>query len=185
MAYTDEYGNTYNYDGNLIAEGDHSDYVYTAEDGSTYDYDGNLIQEADHSDFVQYDDFGNSYDYNGNIIAYSEGYGPKDEYAEEDDYTDEEEVAAKGGLMSMKNGGAPVHMLAGGLSEDGEPVNEEDNGDGTITQYFDDGSSITYDENNEVVSVTDTDGVEESFDSGGGDSDNSELQTSSLRDPLN
>jgi len=171
VAYTDDYGNTYNYDGDLIAEGDHSDYVFTAEDGSTYDYDGNLIQEADHSDFVQYDDFGNSYDYNGDIIAYSEGYGPKDEYAEEDDYIDEEEVAAKGGLMSMKNGGAPVHMLAGGLSEDGEPVNEEDNGDGTITQYFDDGSSITYDEDNEVVSVTDTDGVEESFDSGGGDSD--------------
>ena len=194
VAYTDDYGNTYNYDGDLIAEGDHSDYVYTAEDGSTYDYDGNLIQEADHSDFVQYDDFGNSYDYNGDIIAYSEGYGPKDEYAEEDDYTDEEEVAAKGGLMSMKNGGAPVHMLAGGNpSEDVEPVSEEDNGDGTITQYFDDGSSITYDEDNEVVSVTDAEGIEESSDSGGGDegveeslnsegsdSDNAQLKTGNL-----
>jgi len=165
VAYTDEYGNTYDANGDLIAEADHSDYVYTADDGSTYDWDGNLISEADHSDFVQYDDAGNSYDWDGNVIAYADGYGAEDEYAADDEYSDEDEYSAddeipedaKGGLVGMRRGGAPVHMQEGGDpdEEDGEPVGEEENEDGTITQYFDDGSSITYDANGEVVDVTD------------------------------
>ena len=168
VAYTDDYGNTYDSNGDLIAEGDHSDYVYTAEDGSTYDYDGNLIAEADHSGFLQYDDEGNAYDYDGNFVSYAEGYTPEDEYTSEDEYGFEDEYSgedeyeeeyeedAKGGLIGMRRGGAPVHMQEGGDpdEEDGEPIGEEENEDGTITQYFDDGSSITYDADGEVTEVT-------------------------------
>ena len=166
VAYTDEYGNTYDANGVLLEEGDHSDYVYTAEDGSTYDWNGNIIEEADHSDFVQYDDAGNSYDYNGDIIAYADGYGAEDEYAADDEYNADDEFSdedlyeeAKGGLIGMRKGGAPVHMQEGGdppEEEDGEPVSEEENEDGTITQYFDDGSSITYNADGDVVDVTES-----------------------------
>jgi hypothetical protein len=174
VAYTDDYGNTYDSNGDLIAEGDHSDYVYTADDGSTYDYDGNLISEADHSDFLQYDDEGNSYDYDGNLVSYADGYNSEDEYAAEDEYGAEDEFSdedlyeedAKGGLIGMRRGGAPVHMQEGGDpdEEDGEPIGEEENEDGTVTQYFDDGSSITYDADGEVVNVTEaTDDVGSTF----------------------
>lgn len=159
VAYTDDYGNTYDSNGDLIAEGDHSDYVYTADDGSTYDYDGNLIAEADHSDFLQYDDEGNAYDYDGNFVSYAEGYTPEDEYTSEDEYGYEDEYSgedeyeeeyegdAKGGLIGMAEGGSMD-----------EPINEKQNADGTITQMFDDGSSITYNQDGEVMKVSEAKG---------------------------
>ena len=152
VAYTDDYGNTYDNGGNLITEADHSDYVYTAEDGSTYDWNGNMIAEADHSDFTQQDADGNTYDWGGNLIAYADGtelntdlnvdyndYNDYNDYAS-NDYISDDDVGAKGGLA-----------MAGG----GDPTGQQDNGDGTITQYFDDGSTITYDAEDNVVGVTD------------------------------
>jgi hypothetical protein len=65
----------------------------------------------------------------------------------------------------MEEGGDPSG------EEEGDPVEEQENEDGTITQYFDDGSSITYGEDGEVVSVTDTEGVDEPFDLEEGGSD--------------
>jgi hypothetical protein len=177
--YSDDEGNLYDPDGNLVQYADgtavgeeefaEDEVAYTDEYGNTYDYNGELIAEADHSDYVQYDDYGNSYDWDGNLIEYAEGYGAEDEYASEDEYAAEDGYSSeddysyedeysyddyddyydfkKGGVARMQEGGEAE-------DEDVEPVGEEENEDGTITQYFDDGSSITYDADGEVVDVT-------------------------------
>ena len=109
---------------------------------------------------------------------YENQYAVSNEYNANDEYSYDDLYGAKGGLLSMKSGGVPVHMVeGGGTSVDGDPVNEEKNADGTITQYWDDGSSITYGQNNEVISVIDDEGVEEL---GGGNSDAAPLQTRSI-----
>ena len=177
--FSDDEGNLYDADGDLVQYADgtvvgeeeeftEGEVAFTDEDGNTYDYNGDLIAEADHSDFVQYDDDGNSYDWDGNLIEYAEGYGAEDEYAAEDEYSADDEYSSedeyayeddysyddydvkKGGLIHMQEGGDPSE----GDDEEIEPVEEEENEDGTITQYFDDGSSITYDADGEVVEVT-------------------------------
>jgi hypothetical protein len=172
VAYTDEYGNTFDANGVLIAEADHSTWVSEPDEyGNTYDWDGNIVTEGDHSDFTQQDADGNTFDYYGNLISYADGSTP-DDYTEddtviaEDDTSDEDiDVGATGGLFHASKGGMP-HMAGGGdPPPDGgedEPIAEEDNGDGTITQYFDDGSSITYNADGDVVDVTEsTDAVKQ------------------------
>ena len=174
--YSDDEGNLYDPDGNLVQYADGTYYgdeestegevAYTDEYGNTYDYNGDLLAEADHSDYVQYDDYGNSYDWDGNLIEYAEGYGAEDEYAAEDGYSAEDEYSSEDeysydddysydDYYDFKKGGV-AHMQEGGETEDEdvEPVDELENEDGTITQYFDDGSSITYDADGEVVDVT-------------------------------
>jgi len=194
--YSDDEGNLYDAEGNFVQYADgtmageeefaEGAVAYTDEYGNTYDYNGDLLEEGDYSDYVQYDEDGNSYNFDGELIDYAEGYDPAETYTADDEFTFEDEYASddeysyeddysyddldygkKGGLIHMENGGDVSE-------EDGEPIEEEENEDGTITQYFDDGSSITYGEDGEVNSVTDTEGVEES---GGGDSNNAELQT--------
>ena len=114
---------------------------------------------------MQYDDEGNAYDYDGNFVSYAEGYTPEDEYTSEDEYGFEDEYSgeeeyeeeyeedAKGGLIGMAEGG---------LMD--EPIDEKQNADGTITQMFDDGSSITYTQDGEVMKVSEA----KKFDDGGG-----------------
>ena len=202
--FTDDEGNVYDANGDLVqyADGtpyegeDNTDFTYTDEYGNTYDANGDLIAEADHSDFTQQDEYGNTYDYDGNLISYAEGYNPDDyntkddtEYASNDDEPIDE--GKRGGLFSMAKGGMP-HFVDGGFNygnpqtanqyqaesrltaadpvrlqsfldqiprtettSNGDPVAENDNGDGTITQYFDDGSSITYDTDGNVLETTD------------------------------
>ena len=53
-------------------------------------------------------------------------------------------------------------MAEGGLMD--EPIDEKQNADGTITQMFDDGSSITYTQDGEVMKVSEA----KKFDDGGG-----------------
>lgn len=153
VAYTDEYGNEYDAGGNLLFEADHSDYVFTDENGNQYNWDGELISEGDHSDFTQTDAEGNVYDWDGNLIAYADGTSP-DDYTEEEeppeDYTEEPPEERKGGLIHMADGG--------------EPISEKQNDDGTIVQMFDDGSSITYNQEGQVIDVSEP----KSFDAGGG-----------------
>ena len=182
--YTDSYGNVYDSGGNLITEADHSDYVYTAGDGSTYDWNGNLIAEADHSGFTQLDDSGNTYDWDGNLISYADGtpidttdtttvdygdstdYGSSTDYGDSIDYGDEFTYGKKGGLMHLADGGSTdEEPLIHGDAEG--PVRTQDNGDGTITQYFGDNSYLVYNQDNQVISVTDADGVTEDPDRGG------------------
>jgi hypothetical protein len=170
--YTDSYGNVYDSGGNLITEADHSDYVYTADDGSTYDWNGNLIAEADHSGFTQLDDNGNTYDWGGNLISYADGT-PIDttdtttiDSGDSTDYGDEFTYGKKGGLMHLAEGGSTdEEPLIHGDAEG--PVRTQDNGDGTITQYFGDNSYLVYNQDNQVISVTDANGVTESPDRGG------------------
>lgn len=193
--YSDEFGNLYDAEGNFVQYADGSsadsvdtsdeyigpdttsDVAYTDEYGNTYDITGQMIDEGEYN--VVGEDSSFEYDpYN-----YEDQYAASDEYNANDEYSYDEYgyddlYGAKGGLLSMKNGGAPVHMIeGGGASVDGDPVSEEENADGTITQYFSDDSSITYGQDNEVISVMDAEGVEES---GGGDSDDAELQTRSI-----
>jgi YD repeat-containing protein len=160
VAYTDEYGNTYDITGQMIDEGE---YNVVGEDSSVED-----------NPYTYEDQYAVSDEYNAD-----DEYSSGDEYSYQDDYSyDDLDYGKKGGLMSMKNGGAPVHMIeGGGASVDGDPVSEEENEDGTITQYFSDDSSITYGQDNEVISVMDAEGVEES---GGGDSGDAKLQTRSM-----
>ena len=175
--YTADDGSTYDWNGNLIAEADHSDFTQQDDYGNTYDWNGNLIAEADHSDFTQQDDYGNTYDWNGNLIAYADGQDPSDYtggddtvVASGDDYSSPYyrslyggdgsdgsdggdsgggiDFGAKGGLFSMANGGSVD-----------EPVHEKQNKDGTITQMFDDGSHITYNNGGEVIRVSEGDHV--------------------------
>jgi len=175
--YSDDEGNLYDAEGNFVQYADGTlagdeDYAegavaYTDEYGNTYDYNGDLLEEGDYSDYVQYDEDGNSYNFDGELIDYADGYDPDegyssdDEYASDDEYTSDDEYSyeddysyddldygKKGGLIRMENGGDVSE-------EDGEPIEEEENEDGTITQYFDDGSSITYDADGEVYEVTD------------------------------
>jgi hypothetical protein len=56
------------------------------------------------------------------------------------------DFGAKGGLFSMANGGSVD-----------EPVHEKQNKNGTITQMFDDGSHITYNNGGEVIHVSEGD----------------------------
>jgi hypothetical protein len=170
--FTDADGNIYDADGILVqyANGElpiddgTEDVAYTDEYGNTFDSNGVLISEADHSGFTQQDAEGNTYDWDGQLISYADGTTP-DDYNTEDTSTDDTQVASedtstddsgdeyvakKGGLMHMADGGTPP-------PDDGEdnPISEEDNGDGTITQYFDDGSEITYNANGDVLQVKD------------------------------
>jgi len=186
--FSDDEGNLYDADGNLVEYADgtlvgddeftEDEVAYTDEYGNTYDENGELIAEGDHSDYVQYDEDGNSYDYDGNLIEYAEGYDSEDgysaddEYSAEDEYSYDDEYAYEGDDIDydVKKGGL-IHMQEGGETEgedyedeEIEPVEEEENEDGTITQYFDDGSSITYDADGEVVEVTEaTDESESAF----------------------
>jgi len=191
--YSDDEGNLYDADGELVQYADgtyvgdeestEDEVAYTDEYGNTYDESGELIAEGDHSDYVQYDEDGNSYDWDGNLIEYAEGYDSEDEYSADDEYSSEDEYSSddeyayegddieydvkKGGLIHMQEGGDPTEeeLVAEEYEdEEIEPVGEEENEDGTITQYFDDGSSITYDADGEVVEVTEaTDESESAF----------------------
>jgi len=167
---TDEFGNFYDADGNFLryADGSTEDpnaVAYTDPDGNTYNSAGDLIAEAsnsgaaeDHSGFTQQDVYGNTYDWDGNLIAYAEGYGPDNQviddtqYASGDNTTDDTEYASaddedidvgkKGGLFQYAKGGSVD-----------EPIHHKRNSDGTITQMFDDGSHITYNNGGEVIRV--------------------------------
>jgi len=170
QTYTDEYGNTYNASGDLIAEGDHSQFTQQDEYGNTYDWDGNLIEEGDHSLYTQTDEFGNTYDYDGNLVSYAEGYDPEsyggdDNYASDNTYGGDDTILASGDdedLVGKKGG---LFGLAKGGSVD-DPIHEKHNGDGTITQMFDDGSFVTYNEDGDVIRVSEGDEVQK-FDRGG------------------
>ena len=169
QTYTDEYGDVYDANGVLISEADHSDYVSEPDEyGTTYDWNGNIVSEGDHSGYTQTDADGNVFDWDGNIISYADGTTPddytSDDYTTDDtgDTTSEDYLPErKGGLIQMANGGE--------AGNDDGIVSEEDNGDGTITQVFDDGSTITYNATNDVIDVTDTNGESTMDDSGGGD----------------
>jgi uncharacterized protein YuzE len=183
VAYTDEYGGTYNSAGDLISEGDYSSFTQQDAEGNTYDYYGNLVSEADHSDFRQNDEFGNVYDYYGNLVEYAPGFG-EDNYSfdgtggydntdyedtnyggyDNTDYDDtsyyyggdeDVEIGKKGGLFQYAKGGGVDH-----------PVHEKYNSDGTITQMFDDGSFITYNGDGDVIRVAEA-GKVQKFDVGG------------------
>jgi hypothetical protein len=161
----DDEGNIYTADGNL----------YQYADGTLYDEeealdDSEIVDDTEEETFT--DDYGNIYDASGNILEYADGYGPEEDYTAEDEYTSEDEYAAEDEYnyedvydygdeyaddeyYDFKKGGV-AHMEDGGEAEEEiEPVSEEENEDGTITQYFDDGSSITYDADGEVYEVTD------------------------------
>jgi len=168
--FSDDEGNLYDANGDLVQYADGTevgdDYstedevAYTDEYGNTYDENGDLIAEGDYSDYVQYDEFGNSYDYNGELIDYAEGYEPDTEYSADTDYTDEDEYIAEDDysyddIDYGKNGGA-ISMAEGGSLD--EPIDEKQNADGTITQMFDDGSSITYNQEGEVMKVSEAKG---------------------------
>ena len=174
--YSDEEGNLFDAEGNFVQYADGSsadsvdtsdeyigpdttsDVAYTDEYGNTYDITGQMIDEGEYN--VVGEDSSFEYDpYN-----YEDQYAASDEYNANDEYSYDEYgyddlYGAKGGLLSMKNGGAPVHMIeGGGASVDGDPVREEESADGTITQYFDDGSSIIYNQDGEVVKVAEAKG---------------------------
>jgi len=172
VAYTDEYGGTYNANGDLLSEGDYSQFTQQDEYGNTYDFYGNLVSEADHSEFTQTDEFGNIYGWDGELISYAEGYDPEsyggdDSYAGGYDNTDYDDtsyasgddedvdVGKKGGLFGLAKGGSVD-----------DPVHEKRNGDGTITQMFDDGSFVTYSGDGDVIRVSEGEKVQK-FDVGG------------------
>ena len=70
VAFTDEYGSTYDASGELIEEADHSDFTQQDEEGNTYNWEGELISAADHSDYVsEPDEFGATYDWMGNEVT--------------------------------------------------------------------------------------------------------------------
>jgi DNA-binding protein HU-beta len=154
--------------------------LYSDDEGNLYDLDGNLVEYADGTlvgddefteDEVAYtDEYGNTYDENGEIVDYAEGYvsedeyGTEDEYTSEDGYTSEDEYAAEDEYSDedeysyedeidydVKKGGL-INMADGGSLD--EPIDEKQNADGTITQMFDDGSSIVYNQDGEVVKVS-------------------------------
>jgi hypothetical protein len=158
--------------------------LYSDDEGNLYDADGNLVEYADGTlvgddevleDEVAYtDEYGNTYDESGEIIDYAEGYVPEDEYETEDGYTAEDEYAAEDEYSDedeysyedeidydVKKGGL-INMADGGSLD--EPIDEKQNADGTITQMFDDGSSITYTQEGEVMKVSEA----KKFDDGGG-----------------
>ena len=168
--FTDDEGNLYDANGDLYQYADGTFYgdeestegevAYTDDYGNTYDYNGDLIAEADHSDYVQYDDEGNAYNWDGELIESDEEYTAEDEYAADDEYTSDDEYSyeddysyddldygKKGGLFKMADGGSLD-----------EPIDEKQNADGTITQMFDDGSSITYTQEGEVMKVSEAKG---------------------------
>jgi hypothetical protein len=169
--FSDDEGNLYDADGNLVEyadgtlAGEEEDFTegevaYTDDYGNTYDYNGDLIAEADHSDYVQYDDEGNAYNWDGELIESDEEYTAEDEYAADDEYASDDEYSyeddysyddldygKKGGLFKMADGGSLD-----------EPIDEKQNADGTITQMFDDGSSIIYNQDGEVMKVSEAKG---------------------------
>jgi hypothetical protein len=190
--FTDDDGNLYDSSGNLYQYADGSfagdeetvasdDGFFTDDDGNLYDSNGEIYQYADGTfagdesfdeNAVAYtDEDGNTYDYNGDLIAEGDSgsddeytsedeyssddeYSYEDNYAYEDDYSyyDDMDFGKKGGLFKMAEGGSLD-----------EPIDEKQNADGTITQMFDDGSSITYNEDGEVVKVAEA----KKFDEGG------------------
>ena len=169
--FSDDEGNLYDANGDLVEyadgtlAGDEEDFTegevaYTDEYGSTYDANGDLIAEGDYSDYVQYDDEGNAYNWDGEPIVSEDDYTAEDEYVADDEYTSDDEYAYEDDIDYGKTGGL-FKMAEGGGIEDGEPVSENQNDDGTITQMFDDGSSITYSQDGEVIKVAEAKGYAE------------------------
>jgi hypothetical protein len=187
----DSNGNIYQYaDGTFAGDEDTAQSekgFFTDDDGNLYDSSGNLYQYADGTfagdeeivgsdDGFFTDDDGNLYDSSGNIYQYADGtfagdesfddkYTAEDEYSADDEYSyddnyaynddysyDDMDFGKKGGLFKMAEGGSLD-----------EPIDEKQNADGTITQMFDDGSSITYNEDGEVVKVAEA----QKFEKGG------------------
>jgi hypothetical protein len=171
VIYTDDYGNTYDANGDLIAEADHSDFTQQDEYGNTYDYDGNLISYADdyNPDDYSTDDTTVSYDdtYNddsevdfgakGGLFNMAKGGMP---HFEDGGYNYGNPQTAKQYQAEGRLTGADPVQLQSFLDQipqqsSSDPVAENDNGDGTVTQFFDDGSSITYDTDGNVLDTTD------------------------------
>ena len=180
--YTADDGSTYDYDGNLIAEADHSGYTQQDEFGNTYDYDGNLISYADNYNPDDYNPDDTIVASNndepidegkrGGLFSMAKGgvphfasgdavYSDTTEevqpfqnvnynYGELDDPT----MTGNNSLYSASGGYSPTYLKSASAPAS-DPVAENDNGDGTVTQYFDDGSSITYDNGGNVLNVTD------------------------------
>lgn len=185
--YTAEDGSTYDYDGNLIAEADHTGFTQEDEYGNTYDYDGNLVSYADgynpddytnedDTEYASVDDEEIDFGAKGGLFGMAKGGVPR--FADGDAvYSDtEEEVQpfqnvdynygefdepTMTGDNSLYSQSGPIRntYARASTASVGDPVAENDNGDGTITQFFDDGSSITYDNGGNVLDVTEaTDG---------------------------
>ena len=165
--YTADDGSTYDYDGNLIAEADHSDFTQQDAYGNTYDYDGNLISYAEGY---------NPDDYNTDDTTVASNDDEEVDVGAKGGLFN----MAKGGMPHFGGGGfnygnpstATQYQANGQLTaadpaqlqafldqipqqSSADPVAENDNGDGTVTQFFDDGSSITYDTDGNVLDTTD------------------------------
>ena len=179
--YTAEDGSTYDYDGNLIAEADHSGFTQQDDYGNTYDYDGNLISYAegynpddyntDDTVVASNDDEEVDVGAKGGLFGMAKGgmphfasgdavYSDTSEevqpfqnvgynYGEFDDPT----MTGNNSLYSASGGYSPTYLKSASAPAS-DPVAENNNGDGTVTQYFDDGSSITYDNTGNVLDVT-------------------------------
>jgi len=185
--YTADDGSTYDWDGNLIAEADHTGFTQEDEYGNTYDYDGNLVSYADgynpddytnedDTEYASVDDEEIDFGAKGGLFGMAKGGVPS--FADGDAvYSDtEEEVQpfqnvdynygefddpTMTGDLSLYSQSGPIRNTYARASSASvaDPVAENDNGDGTITQFFDDGSSITYDTDGNVLDVTEvTDG---------------------------
>jgi hypothetical protein len=165
----DEYGNTYDWNGNLVAEGDHSGFTQQDAEGNTYDYDGNLIAYADGSspdDTVVASDDTTSEDDNvdtgkrGGLFHAAKGGVP---HFDSGGFTYGNPSTAKQYQANGQLTAADPTKLqafldqipASDSSASEDPIAENDNGDGTVSQFFSDGSSITYDNTGSVLEVTD------------------------------
>jgi len=179
--YTADDGSTYDWDGNLIAEADHTGFTQEDEYGNTYDYDGNLISYAegynpddyntDDTTVASNDDEPIDEGKRGGLFSMAKGGVPRFasgdavysdtseevqpfqnvnyNYGEFDDPT----MTGNNSLYSASGGYSPTYARSANTSAS-DPVAQNDNGDGTVTQFFDDGSSITYDTDGNVVDVT-------------------------------
>jgi hypothetical protein len=180
VAYTDDYGNTYNANGDLIAEADHSGYIQYDDQGNSYDWDGNFIAYAEGNDpnidntgiddttvASNEDDSTDDSEFvkTGGLMSMKNGgmphfvtggfnYGNPStatKYQANGQLTAADPVQLQKFLSAIPINNASANASSSG----GQPISENSNSDGSTTQFFDDGSSITYDSNGDVLEVTD------------------------------
>jgi hypothetical protein len=158
----DEYGNTYDYDGNLISYADD----YNPDDYSTDDTNVSYDDTYNDDSEVDFGAKGGLFNmakggmphFNDGGVTYSdttEEVQPFQNvdynYGEFDDPT----MTGDNSLYSASGKYSPNYVKSVSLPAS-HPVAENDNGDGTVTQFFDDGSSITYDTDGNVLDVTES-----------------------------